>query len=83
MKFRAAFSGAFANSLLVNFVIRDSSSDEVTSGTLSSKGNGVYETTWNLRNDSGKGVANGVYILETQTPVEGSRKVRKKFAILR
>ena len=31
----------------------------------------------------GKGVANGVYILETQTSAEGSRKVRKKFAILR
>ena len=83
VKFRAVFSGALANSLLVDFVVRDSSGDEVTSGTLSSKGNGVYETTWNLRNDSGKGVANGVYIFETQTSTEGSRKVQKKFAILR
>jgi len=81
---RATFSGPANAGAAVSAKITDVSGHKVATLDLAHRGAGVYETRWDLLNDRGKAVANGVYYVEFNAGVAGqSAKERRKIAVLR
>ena len=81
---RATFTGPANTGAAVSAKISDVSGHKVATLELAHRGAGVYETRWDLLNDRGKAVANGVYYVEFNAGVAGqSAKERRKIAVLR
>ncbi len=81
---RASFAGPGAATAQASVRILDVSGHKVQDLTLTHRGAGVYETRWDLRNEAGKTVANGVYYAEVKASLAGqSTKERRKIAVLR
>ncbi len=81
---RAAFSGPANANAQVAVKIVDVSGHKVADLHLQHRGSGIYETRWDLSNNSGSQVANGVYYAEFKAGLAGqTAKERRKIAVLR
>ncbi|MBF0543733.1 MAG: hypothetical protein HQM08_04835 [Candidatus Riflebacteria bacterium] len=83
-KFRCSFKGSISSVYSIDVCVRDMRGDEVYDTTLSYRGDGAFEAQWNLKNNDGKKVANGVYFAIFQISTStGESKIRKKIVVLR
>lgn len=81
---RAVFTGPASNQAAVEARIYDVKGHKVADVPLALSAGGIYEARWDLRNNSGKNVANGVYFAEIKASLGGqSSKQRRKIAVLR
>ncbi len=81
---RAAFAGPDSGKLQVQATVRDTAGDEVFWTALRHQGGGLYEASWNLTNQDGKAVSNGVYYVEVEAgSALGDAKERRKMVVLR
>lgn len=81
---RAAFTGPANNQATVYARIYDVRGHKVAEMPLAYNGGGIYEARWNLSNQDGDAVANGVYFAEVKATLAGqSSKQRRKIAVLR
>ena len=81
---RAVFTGPAATAAQATVKIFDVSGHKVVRMPLIHRGGGVYEARWDLCNDQGRSVANGVYYAEIKATLAGVSGVeRRKIAVLR
>ena len=77
-------TGGMFNNANVSVKIYDASGHKVKSGVLTRINDGIYEYNWNLSNEKGKRVANGIYFAEVKTSANGiNAKNRIKIAVLK
>ena len=77
-------TGGMLNNANVSVKIYDASGHKVKSGVLTRINDGIYEYNWNLSNEKGKRVANGIYFAEVKTSANGiNAKNRIKIAVLK
>jgi methionine-rich copper-binding protein CopC len=81
---RVKFSGPAAATAEASVKIYDTAGHKVTEMPLANLGSGDYEARWNLVDEDGKAVANGLYLAEIKASLSGaSTKERRKIAVLR
>ncbi|MBF0408600.1 MAG: hypothetical protein HQM10_14720 [Candidatus Riflebacteria bacterium] len=83
-RFRCSFNGSVSSVYSVAVRVRDVAGDDVYETDLTYRGDSAFEGKWNLRNESGKTVANGVYYVDfLVSDASGESRIRKKLAVVK